>query len=98
VLRGMLQVSVHQDDSVPVRLVQGRTDRGLFAEIAREANADQAFVAPAGFGDDRPGLVARSVVDQQNLEVAAGRLKDRQDRLQGQRDLFLLVIERDQER
>ena len=61
----MLQVGVHEDDGIAVRVVESRHHRWLFAEIAREADVADVRVRLGERADGGECIVAAAVVDKE---------------------------------
>ncbi len=72
----MLEIGVHDDDGPAPRRVEPGGDGDLLAEIARKGQRGKARVGGVKLAQGLQSLVARAVVDQDDLE---GKAKARQN-------------------
>ena len=63
-----------RDDAFALGGVEAGAERGRFAEIAAEADAENARIVGRQLLDHRPGAVGRAVVDDDRLQLVALRL------------------------
>ena len=98
-LRPLLQVGVDEAGILPARGLQARVDRGLLAEVAREAHdAHRVLPLPAELLELRERAVGAAVVDEDELERAGRAPEGRGRRVEERADVALLVVTGDDER
>ena len=70
----VLQVGIHRDDNVALRLVETAVERGTFPVVAAETDAAHVARLAMQFTDDFPRAVGRTVVDEDDFIRKAFRL------------------------
>ena len=65
----MLHVAVHRDDDIAVRMVEAAGQRELVAVVAREQHRLDARILALEPCEDGAALVARAIVDKDDLPV-----------------------------
>ncbi len=66
-LRGILQVSVHDDDCIPFRVVHACSDGELVTKVARERQELEAWLRLADCIKQLVGAILRAIVDEDHL-------------------------------
>jgi hypothetical protein len=98
VLRVVLEIGIHQDDRVARGVVDPCRQRGVLAEVPRQAERDDPRVLGAQLREPFEGEVRAAVVDEDELEVERQRVAEgRQLPVQGLEDR-LFVEDRDDDR
>ena len=96
VLGLVLEVAVHRHDDLAAGAREAGVHRRVLAEVALEADGADARVGGVQPLDDRPGAVARAVVDEDELEAAP--VERRHDPAVELLERARLVVERDDDR
>src|SRR6266404_7443690 len=71
----MLPVAVHHNDSSAPRLLESRAKGGLFPKIPAEPKAAHGRRSFSFLGYDRPGVVGRSIVHQDQFVGSANLIQ-----------------------
>src|SRR5215469_12509821 len=93
--RIVLQVSIHGDDVIALRMIEARRQRGSLPEIAPQAHYGDAAVDRGDLAQQVKGTVARAIVHQDNLEALPVGLHDRFQPVIQVGDILLFVMQRD---
>ena len=91
----VLQIAVHLDEPAAARVEVEGLDRGLLAVVAGEADDADARVARTRLAQELGRAVARSVVDEEELEGRADPLHRADDARRERLDVALLVEDGD---
>ena len=92
----ILQVGVERDDHIARDVLEGREDRLVLAEIARQLeHPDAVGPLPRGLLQELERAVAAAVVDEDELVGMPRRVHDRGQPPQELRQVALLVVDRD---
>ena len=63
----VLQVGIHRDDDIALRLFEAAVERGTFAVVSAETDATHVWRLAVEFADDFPRAVGRAVVDENDF-------------------------------
>lgn len=97
-MRWVLQIGVHDDHRVATGVDQVGQHRGFFAEVAAEGDVGNPGVLLAQPPNRLARAVATAVINENNLDVDAGRLQRRQHLVDQLGQHILLVIARHHDR
>ncbi len=92
--RVVLQVAVHGDEHVAVRVLDACGHRRSLAVVATELDDAQPRIALRDRGRDRDRVVPAAVIDEHHLERPAERSQRLHDRVVQRPNALLLVVER----
>src|SRR5262249_26826774 len=85
---------VHRDYAVAARDAEAGAECELVAEVAREADAADPWIAARLVRDRRPRRVRRAVVDEDDFPVLTRLLEDRHDARDERADVLRFVVGR----
>jgi len=91
----VLQVAIHSDDVFPAGVVESGGESGGLAEVAAQFDDRDAAVNRRDLPQHGEGVIARSVVDQNDFEALPVRLHNRLQAVVEVGDVLLLVVQRD---
>ena len=94
----MLQVAVHRDHGLAPSDVEPGRQRDLVAEVARQPDDLDAWVAGMQLDGQTVGAVAAAVVDEDDLPGPVQGVEHRRQLLDESRQHLLLVVQRDDDR
>ena len=92
--RRMLQVSIHADDAISVRIVDARDHGRLMAKVAGEGYHLHLLVPSRILSQNREAVVPAAIVDKQELIIPGKNLQDQLDRLIKHRQCLFFIVYR----
>ena len=90
----VLEVSVHGDDELALRVIEAGGESGGLAEVAAELDDQYAGVDGGYLFEQTIGAVAGTVVDEDELEALANLLHDGLEAVIERGDVLLFVVKR----
>jgi len=66
---GILQVTIHGDNGIPVRVSQARGKRCLVPEIAGQIDQDETVIRRRTLRDELRGCVPAAIIDEDRVEL-----------------------------
>ncbi len=90
----VLEIRIHDDDRVAPHMVEAGRDGDLLAEIAAERHRADPRVREALLANERQGIVAAPVVDENDLPDRGDAVEHRHEPLAERLDVAALVMDR----